>query len=162
VGRDEPLEFDVVGVRVRGGDDPVTSGDRWHIGSCCKSMTAVLYARLVERGDAAWGAPLSDLFPDLGDAIDPGWTGVTIDDVFVAQGGLPANLSRSAMKEAYRDTRPVADQRTQAAAAAASAPRLTSGATRAACWRWVRSACSISAAGRLPTRNVPSPTTPHC
>ena len=122
MGRDEPLELDVVGVRVRGGDDPVTSGDRWHIGSCCKSMTAVLYARLVERGDAAWGAPLSDLFPDLGDAIDPGWTGVTIDDVFVAQGGLPANLSRSAMKEAYRDTRPVADQRTQAAAAALARP----------------------------------------
>ena len=122
VDRDGLIELDVVGVRVRGGDDPVRQDDRWHIGSCGKSMTAALYARLVERGDAEWGARLPDLFPDLADAIAPGWSAITIDDVFVAQAGLPANLSRATMAAASRDTRPLREQRTQVTAAALARP----------------------------------------
>jgi CubicO group peptidase (beta-lactamase class C family) len=124
VRRDGRVELDVVGVRVRGGDEPVEVDDRWHIGSCGKSITAALYARLVERGDARWGAPLPDLFPDLATSIDPGWSSITIDDLFVSQAGLPANLSRAEMTAAFRDTRPVREQRTHVAATAlARAPR---------------------------------------
>jgi CubicO group peptidase (beta-lactamase class C family) len=115
-------DLEVVGVRVRGGDDPVRLDDRWHIGSCCKSVTAVLYARLVERGDAAWGAPLAELFPDLAGSIDPGWSSVTIDDLFVSQGGLPANLGRGETAAAFRAVRPLRDQRTEATAAALARP----------------------------------------
>ena len=122
VDRDGGLDVDVVGVRIRGGDDPVTRGDRWHIGSCCKSITAVLYARLVERGDAKWGAPLPALFPDLAPAIDPAWATVTIDDVFVSQAGLPANLGRAEMKAAFRDATPLVEQRTAVTAAALARP----------------------------------------
>jgi D-alanyl-D-alanine carboxypeptidase len=122
VDRDGHVHLEAVGVRVRGGDDPVARDDRWHVGSCGKSMTAVLYARLVEIGDAVWGAPISDLFGDLGKVMDAGWGRVTIDDVFVGQGGLPANLSRARMRDALRDTRPVTDQRTEVAAAALARP----------------------------------------
>jgi D-alanyl-D-alanine carboxypeptidase len=122
VDRDGGLDVDVVGVRIRGGDDPVTRGDRWHIGSCCKSITAVLYARLVERGDAGWGAPLPALFSDLAPAIDPAWATVTIDDVFVSQAGLPANLGRAEMKAAFRDAAPLVEQRTAVTAAAFARP----------------------------------------
>jgi len=83
------VELDLIGARVRGGD-PVGARDAWHIGSCGKSMTAALYARLVECGEAEWGAPVAKLFPDL--ELHPGWTGVTIDDLFVGEAGLPANL----------------------------------------------------------------------
>ena len=48
---------DVVGTTRRGGSEAVTVDDAWHIGSCGKSMTASLYARLVERGDARLGEP---------------------------------------------------------------------------------------------------------
>lgn len=58
VTRDGGVDVDVVGVRIRGGDDPVRLDDRWHIGSCGKSITAALYARLVEGGEAEWGARL--------------------------------------------------------------------------------------------------------
>ena len=122
VARDGGLDVDVVGVRIRGGDDPVTPDDPWHIGSCCKSVTAVLYARLVERGDAEWGIPLPALFPDLADTTDPGWEAITIDDVFVSQAGLPANLTRAEMKAAFRDARPLPQQRTSATAAALARP----------------------------------------
>ena len=124
VTRDGGVDVDVVGVRIRGGDDPVRLDDRWHIGSCGKSITAALYARLVEGGEAEWGARLPDLFPDLAERIDAGWSAITIDDVFVSQAGLPANLGRSEISAAWGDERPPEEQRTEAAAAAlAQSPR---------------------------------------
>jgi CubicO group peptidase (beta-lactamase class C family) len=122
VTQDGLAELDVVGVRIRGGADPVTPADRWHVGSCGKSMTAALYARLVERGDAKWRARVPDLFPDLADAIDPAWSAITIDDLFVSQAGLPANLGRTEMTAALRDPRPLREQRTSASAAALARP----------------------------------------
>ncbi len=122
VTRDGGLAVDVVGERVRGGADPIRPDDRWHIGSCGKSMTAALYARLVERGDAAWGASLADLFPDLAGTIDPAWAGITIDDLFVCQSGLPANMARSQMLAGLTDTRPLHEQRSEVVAGALARP----------------------------------------
>ena len=84
----------------------MTEHDAWHIGSCGKSMTAALYARLVEHGDASWGSPLSGVLSDL--AIHPGWSSVTIDDVLVHRGGVRANLSRAELAAGLRDERPLA------------------------------------------------------
>jgi D-alanyl-D-alanine carboxypeptidase len=122
VTRDGLQELDVVGVRIRGGADPVLPDDRWHIGSCCKAITAALYGRLVERGDAVWDARLPDLFPDLAGEIAPGWSAVTVDDVFVSQAGLHANLSRAQMRSACQDTRPLEEQRSEVAAVALARP----------------------------------------
>ena len=121
VTADGVVELDLIGARVRGGE-PVGAHDAWHIGSCAKSLTAALFARLVERGEAEWGARIPTLFPDL--ETDPGWSRVTVDDVFVGEAGLPPDLSRSAMEAAYGDARPLPLQRSEATAAAlASAPR---------------------------------------
>lgn len=108
------------GVRVRGRDAPVTDADPWHIGSCTKAMTALLYARFVEAGRAAWGTPLPDLFPDL--AVAPGWEAVTIDDLLVHRGGVRPNLSVRAMRDDAADVRPVRVRRSDAAAAALAGP----------------------------------------
>ena len=78
---DGAVEMDLIGGRV--GRPPVGAGDAWHIGSCGKAMTAALYARLVERGEAEWGVPVTGLFADLG--ADPGWRAVTVDDLFVGE-----------------------------------------------------------------------------
>jgi CubicO group peptidase (beta-lactamase class C family) len=110
--------LDVVGERVRGRGDPVRPEDAWHVGSCGKSITAALYARLVERGDAAWGATVPDLFPDLAGDLDVAWKAVTIDDLFVSQGGLPGNVTKAELLAAMADPRPVTEQRTEVAARA--------------------------------------------
>jgi D-alanyl-D-alanine carboxypeptidase len=112
----------VAGTRIRGGDALVRTDDLWHIGSCAKSMTASLYARLVESGTAGWGAPLTELLPDLAGAAAPGWRSVTIDQVLTHRSGLPANLGIAGMRSAYADRRPLAEQRTAAAAAALARP----------------------------------------
>ncbi len=66
------------------------------------------------------GCPISS--PTLQAAIAPGWSAITIDDVFVSQAGLPANLSRATMKAAFLDTRPLREQRTDVTAAALARP----------------------------------------
>ena len=121
VTADGVVDIDLIGARVRDGE-LVRTHDAWHIGSCGKSMTAALYARLVERGEAEWGVPVPTLFPDV--EVDPGWSALTIDDLFVGEAGLQPNLSRAALSAAYGDTRPVRVQRSEVVAAAlARAPR---------------------------------------
>ena len=119
VTADGAVELDLIGGRVRGGE-PVHADDAWHIGSCGKSITAALYARLVERGEAEWGVPVAALFPDLDS--DPGWGAVTIDDVFVGEAGFQPNLSRAAMVAAYEDDRPLPLQRSEVTATALARP----------------------------------------
>ncbi|NNC41009.1 MAG: beta-lactamase family protein [Acidimicrobiia bacterium] len=124
VTRSGALEVDVVGNRQRGSADPATIDDQWHIGSCTKAITAVLYARLVEQGITEWGIPIGNLFPDLGDAIDTGWAEPTVDEVLLCRSGMNANLSRAEMLAAWEDTSPMSEQRTRAAVSAlSSSPR---------------------------------------
>lgn len=115
---DATLDAAVVGYRCRGCNDEALINDQWHIGSCAKSITAVLYARLVERGDTAWDVPVTSLFPDLKDQIDGGWDNKTIDDLFLCRAGMKANPSIRAMLAGFSDSRPLTEQRTDAALSA--------------------------------------------
>lgn len=63
---DAPARVLVDGLRAKGADASVQPGDRWHLGSVTKSMTATLAARLVEQGRMAWTTPLREL---LGTAV---------------------------------------------------------------------------------------------
>ncbi len=110
------LAIEVVGTRSRAQPASVaTIDDQWHIGSCGKSLTALLYARLVEAGLAAWHTPVSDLFPDVG-PIDPGWADPTVDDLLRCRAGVTPNPSPFEMRRLYERTDPVVDQRSDAAA----------------------------------------------
>lgn len=119
---DRRIDGEVVGVTRRGGADSASISDAWHIGSCAKSLTAALYARLVEKGRAEWGARITDLFPDLAESVHPGWSVATIDELLTCRSGLPSNPTRAAMSAAYGDQRPAVEQRTAVARAALTDP----------------------------------------
>src|SRR5258706_5410637 len=70
----------VAGVRVINTDDRIAAGDRWHLGSDGKAMTATLIARLVEAGALSWEAPLSQMLPDLARGMQPQYRDVTLPD----------------------------------------------------------------------------------
>lgn len=76
----------VRGLRRAGGDQAATLEDRWHLGSNTKAMTAALYARLVEKGQARWGASMAELFPDV--SVDPAWREATIEALLDHTSGL--------------------------------------------------------------------------
>lgn len=100
----------VIGTRRRDLPDEALVSDRWHIGSCTKSITAALWARLVELGFAEWRTSLPEIFGDLrpGDAR---WADVRVRDVLQCRAGFPPNLPRGPFKASYEDTRPLPEQR---------------------------------------------------
>ena len=114
---DELIAIEAIGTRSRTDDQPVTVEDQWHLGSCTKSITALLYAALVEAGIAEWEVPLTDLFGDVhasSSAIASGWENVTIDDLLRCRGGVPANPTTKQMLAGHKSTASPTDQRCRA------------------------------------------------
>jgi len=87
----------VTGLRAEGHPEPVELGDRWHIGSCTKSMTATLIALLVERGDLDWEMKLPELLPDLAASMHDGYVDVTLVELLCHRAGVPADLGRDGL-----------------------------------------------------------------
>lgn len=83
---DEPV-IAVAGTESSNSDTAVTKDAAWHIGSNTKALTALLYARLVEDGQAEWGVSVASLFQGEARSIDPAWTNVTIEDLFAHRSG---------------------------------------------------------------------------
>jgi CubicO group peptidase (beta-lactamase class C family) len=88
----EVVALGASGVRRQGADARVTPGDRWHLGSCTKAMTATLVARLVERGSLGWSTAVGDAFAASIEPIDPAWKRVTVEQLLQHRGGAPADL----------------------------------------------------------------------
>jgi CubicO group peptidase (beta-lactamase class C family) len=78
------------GVRKIGSDVKVTSNDKFHIGSCTKSMTATIIAILVEHGKLKWETTLIEAFPDMANDIHPDYRDVTLKHILAHRGGLPS------------------------------------------------------------------------
>lgn len=114
----------VAGVRRIDRPDPVTLQDRWHIGSCGKSMTAALYAKMVETGRARWGAAVPELFPDI--RTHPAWREVRVEELLSHRAGMgqPILVDDASSEAAFADTRPLAVQRRAAAESIFTAPQL--------------------------------------
>src|SRR5689334_8723265 len=62
---DRVVATGAAGVRQRGGRDKVTVADKFHIGSCTKTMTATLCAMLVEEGKLKWDTTVGEALKDL-------------------------------------------------------------------------------------------------
>jgi CubicO group peptidase (beta-lactamase class C family) len=82
----------VYGVRRLGETAAIAPGDVWNIGSDSKSMTAVMIARLVERGQLSWNAPLESLLPELQASLRPEYRSVTLLQLLSHTSGLPENI----------------------------------------------------------------------
>lgn len=83
----------VAGVRVRGGEVKATLDDRWHVGSCTKSMTATLFAAMVMNGmELAESTTPLEMFPQLTETADPAWKEVTMRRLLTNRAGVVGNL----------------------------------------------------------------------
>ncbi|MES2787990.1 MAG: serine hydrolase domain-containing protein [Planctomycetota bacterium] len=76
---------------------PLAIGDRWHLGSITKSVTATMIARLVESGKLKWSSTVSECFPDA--AIHEDWKPVTLRQLLTHTAGAPPNFSLQVGKE---------------------------------------------------------------
>ncbi len=91
-GKNRISQFLVDGRR-RALDPPlVTPQDKWHIGSCTKSMTAMLIARTVEAGMIDWATSVEETFAlDLKE-INPAYHKVTLLHLLSHHSGLPKDI----------------------------------------------------------------------
>ncbi|MCI0585659.1 MAG: beta-lactamase family protein [Planctomycetes bacterium] len=90
---DRVVAIGAVGVRRHGSPTPVTTQDLWHLGSCTKSMTATLIARLVDRGVLSWDATIAGVFPDRRPGMAEGWERASLPHLLTHRSGAPADLS---------------------------------------------------------------------
>lgn len=82
----------VSGLRRQNDDVPVELGDKWHVGSIGKSMTATLAARLVAHGKMAWDDTIADYLEG-----DPAWAETDLVSLLTHRSGMSANLGRIAV-----------------------------------------------------------------
>lgn len=122
VSRDGVEWIGVRGLRRAGTETAVTAADRWHLGSNTKAMTAALFARRVEAGQARWGMPLAEAFPAI--AVDAGWGDTTLDDLMHHRAGLldASVIGQSWLMTARDDPRSLVEQRAAIAEAAFTRP----------------------------------------
>jgi len=77
------------GLRADGHPEPVTLGDRWHIGSDTKAFAATLIARLVEQHLMNFDETLGAAFPALATEMHPAYRNVTVTQLLSHTAGLP-------------------------------------------------------------------------
>ncbi|MCP4246687.1 MAG: beta-lactamase family protein, partial [bacterium] len=90
-----------VGVRQLGGPQKVSVDDRFHLGSCTKSITATLCARLVEQGRLSWDTSIGQVFPELVDSMHSSYRGVTLEQLLTNRGGVPHDVPAPAWKKLW-------------------------------------------------------------
>lgn len=81
--------FGVVGDRKRGDPTPAAAGDKFHIGSDSKAMTAAMLGRLVEEGVLRWDSTVGQSFPELAASMSAELKSVTLEQLLTHRSGLP-------------------------------------------------------------------------
>ncbi len=104
-------ETGATGFRKEGDSTPVTAADRWHIGSCTKSMTATLAALLVVEGKLAWDTTIAAAFPDLTATMRPEYRKVTLRQLLSHHGGIPPDSFPKGVPEWRRAPGTIREQR---------------------------------------------------
>lgn len=87
----------VAGYRTSAGEAETDFDDSWHIGSNTKAMTAMLAARLVERGVIDWETTLGERLGDRFDNIHPDLAAATLAELLQHRSGMAANAGRLTM-----------------------------------------------------------------
>lgn len=81
---------EVQGVRVIDKQDQATFDDYFHIGSCSKSVLAVIAARLIEQKKITWKTEFFDVFPELKAHANSAYRDITLEDLFLSEAGIKA------------------------------------------------------------------------
>lgn len=93
----EVVAVGAVGLRKAGSPQRVTADDKWHIGSCTKSMTAAMAAMVVEDGAMRWDTTPAEMFADLESQMQAGWHDVTLEQLLGHRAGAPTDLNEQGL-----------------------------------------------------------------
>lgn len=105
----EIVALGAAGYRDTDAPDAVTIDDKWHIGSCTKSMTASVAAMLVEEGKLSWHITIAEVLPDL--QMKDAWQDVTLEELLQHRGGAPHDPPRPLWNRACAQQGTATEQR---------------------------------------------------
>ncbi|OQX19275.1 MAG: hypothetical protein BWK76_05105 [Desulfobulbaceae bacterium A2] len=83
----------VQGVRRVDGHEDATMEDFFHIGSCSKSVLALLAAQLVEQHKISWQTKFFAVLPELAADAHEAYRDITLEDLFLCRAGIKAFTS---------------------------------------------------------------------
>ena len=98
----------VDGQRMLGNPAAASTGDKWHVGSCTKSMTSTLVARLAEAGILSWNDTVGSVLGNAIPGLRPEFRDVGFLHLLSHRSGLPGNIP---VAELVRFPRESADAR---------------------------------------------------
>ena len=84
----EVVAWGAAGERAMGKKDMLSINDPMHLGSCTKSMTSTLVARLIEKEVLTWETTIAEAMPEFAKQIDEGYHSVTVEALLKHQGGI--------------------------------------------------------------------------
>lgn len=99
------------GVRKKGSDKNVQLSDKYHIGSCTKSMTATLAAILVEEGKISWDSTIEEVFNDI--EIHQDFRKVRLYQLLTNISGTPKDIYLSLWLKLWQAKGTLTEQRLQ-------------------------------------------------
>lgn len=79
-----------VGLRIAGSADPISSDDRFQIGSLAKAMTATMVGTLVRDSILTWNTSIAQVFPEIDGTIPSALGTVTMRKLLQHRGGITA------------------------------------------------------------------------
>ena len=109
--RTSPSISMVSGFRSARADTPATVNDKWHLGSITKSMTAVVTARLIERGLLNWDTKIVDVLGQIAPNMRAEYRDATVLHLLSHQSGLPGNLPIPRLLGFHMSAKAVTDDR---------------------------------------------------
>jgi len=113
----------VNGKRMLGNPALATTADKWHVGSCTKSMTATLVARLVEAGRVSWNDTVGAVLGTAVQGMRAEYRDVSFVHLLSHQSGLPGNIPITELTRFPRESADAReDRRRYATIALQSAP----------------------------------------
>jgi CubicO group peptidase (beta-lactamase class C family) len=99
------------GIRKKGSPEKVRLTDKYHIGSCTKSMTATLAAILIAEGKNTWDTTIGQVFE--GFKIHPDYRKVSVRQLLTNTGGTPVDIDSILWSELWKAEGTLTDQRLQ-------------------------------------------------
>jgi CubicO group peptidase (beta-lactamase class C family) len=91
----------VSGFRRSGMAEAMERGDRFHIASCTKSMTATLAAIAIRRGRLDWTTSLAEALPELAGSVRSEYRSATLEQLLAHAARMPAYTQPTADRVAW-------------------------------------------------------------
>jgi CubicO group peptidase (beta-lactamase class C family) len=84
---------EIQGERVYGKENNVSIDDYFHIGSCSKSILAVIATKLVEENKIDWNTNFFEVYPELKERSLKEYWNITLEDLFLCRAGIKPYIS---------------------------------------------------------------------